>query len=191
MTDRRAVAVAVAVATLLLLVGCQAPRAGVKGAAVTGGPPPSAQATPETEADPAVDVDDPAYDVALSEPVEDSYYPDIGDPGVDALHYDLSLAWTPRTRTLVGVTTLVFRSTGDADSFQLDLGPPLEVQAVTVDGTEVEAQHDGKDLVVASRVVADERYVVEVRYSGTPRAGRGADHPRRLPDHRVHDHAGG
>ena len=41
------------------------------------------------------DPDDPALDPALSEPVEDSVYPDVGDPSVDSLHYDLDLAWTP------------------------------------------------------------------------------------------------
>ena len=34
-------------------------------------------------------------DAAVSEPVEDSVYPDVGDPSVDALHYDLDLAWDP------------------------------------------------------------------------------------------------
>lgn len=151
----------------LLLTGCGAAQRAVKGDVVAGGPPPTGAATPEPEAA-APDADDAAYDVALSEPVEDSYYPDVGDPGVDALHYDLALAWTPETRTLEGVTTLVFRATGDADSFQLDLGPALEVGRVTVDGAEVEADHQGKDLVVAAPVVADERYVVEISYAGTP-----------------------
>ena len=153
--------------TTLLLSACGATLPAVKGEVVTGPPPPSSEATPQPDAA-APDPGDPAYDVALSEPVEDSYYPDIGDPGVDALHYDLSLAWTPRTRTLEGVTTLVFRSTRDADSFQLDLSPALEVRGVSVDGAEVEAEHDGKDLVVPAPVVEDERYVVEVRYAGTP-----------------------
>ncbi|MBJ7358542.1 M1 family metallopeptidase [Nocardioides sp.] len=165
---RRSGAVALALATLLL-GGCSATLTGAKGEPVTSGPPPTSDATPEV-ADPGLSgsVDDPAYDIALSEPVEDSYYPDVGDPGVDALHYDLSLAWTPRTRTLEGVTTLIFRATGDAESFQLDLGPALEVSAVTVDGAEVPAEHDGDDLVVAAPVVADERYAVEVHYAGTP-----------------------
>ena len=64
--------------------------------------------------------DDPALDVAESTPVEDSVYPLVGDPGVDALSYDLDLAWTARTRTLTAVETLVFRSTTDADRFQTD-----------------------------------------------------------------------
>ena len=38
-----------------------------------------------------------SLDIALSQPQEDSHYPDVGDPGVDALHYDL--AWAgPRVR---------------------------------------------------------------------------------------------
>jgi aminopeptidase N len=160
---------AAALALTLLLSGCSTTLTGAKGQPVTGGPPPTTEATPQT-AGPggAVDADDPAYDIALSLPSEDSYYPDVGDPRVDALHYDLSLAWTPRTRTLEGVTTLVFRATRDDDSFQLDLGPALEVGAVTVDGTEVVAEHDGDDLVVEAEIVKDERYVVEVRYAGTP-----------------------
>ena len=28
-------------------------------------------------------------------PVEDRVYPDVGDPGVDALHYELTLTWDP------------------------------------------------------------------------------------------------
>jgi len=153
--------------TALLLTGCGATLPAAKGQAVTDGPPPTAEPTPES-AGAAPDVDDPAYAVALSEPVEDSYYPEVGDPGVDALHYDLALAWTPGTRTLEGVTTLVFRSTRDAESFQLDLAPALEVSRVRVDGAEVEAAHEGKDLVVSAPVTADERYVVEVGYAGTP-----------------------
>ena len=168
MTELRAAA-ALAL-TAALLTGCGVTLPAVKGDPVSGGPPPSAQATPDGEPDPALATDDPAYDVALSEPVEDSYYPDIGDPSVDALHYDLSLAWTPSTRTLTGVTTLVFRSTRDAGFFQLDLAPALEVAAVTVDGVEAPGgfRHDGKDLVVNAPVLEDQRYAVEVRYSGTP-----------------------
>ncbi len=130
-------------------------------------PGPEAEVAPEDDGR-APDPDDPAYDVALSEPVEDSYYPDMGDPGVDALHYDLALAWAPRKRTLTGVATIVLRATRDAGFVQLDLGPALDVGTVTVDGVEVEAERDGKDLRVLAPVLADERHVVEIRYSGTP-----------------------
>lgn len=160
---------AVVAALLALLTGCSA-TTGAKTTPVTGGAPPTASATasPEAGGGTDADADDPAYDVALSEPVEDSYYPDVGDPGVDALHYDLSLVWAPAVRNLEGVATIAFRATADADSFQLDLGPALEVSEVRLDGAEVEAEHDGDDLVVSAPVVADERYVVEIHYGGTP-----------------------
>ena len=120
----------------------------------------------ETDAPP--DPDDPALDPALSEPVEDSVYPDVGDPSVDSLHYDLDLAWTPDTRTLVGNATIELRSTGTGDHLQLDLDEPLDVSAVTLDGVDVPFEHQGKDLVVTAPVTKDERYVLDVSYSGTP-----------------------
>ena len=44
----------------------------------------------------AADAGTTAYDAALSEPQEDSVYPNVGDPGVDALHYALDLTWDDR-----------------------------------------------------------------------------------------------
>ena len=146
----------------LLLGGCSSGESQQKEPASPDG---SAEAR-GTVASP--DTDDPALDAALSEPVEDRVYPDVGDPGVDALHYQLDLAWTPETQTLDGEETLVFRATEDAEQFQLDFGEPLEVGELTVDGEEAEFEEDGKDLVVAHPVTADRRYVVEISYSGKP-----------------------
>ena len=117
----------------------------------------------------AVAVDDAALDAAESTPVEDRVYPRVGDPSVDALHYDLDLTWAPRSRTLTGVETLVFRATADAERFQLDLGAPLEVSAVRLDGQDVEYAHLGKDLVVRAPTTGDRRYTLVVEYAGTPR----------------------
>jgi len=107
-------------------------------------------------------------DAALSRPVEDRVYPQVGDPGVDALHYDLDLTWTPATSTLDAVETLVLRATSDADHVQLDLEHALAVSSVRVDGREVLASHDGKDLVVHTPVRADRRYTLVLRYAGSP-----------------------
>ena len=132
--------------------------------------PSSPTGTAETrDSEPgAVDPADPALDEAVSEPVEDENYPYAGDPGVDALHYQLDLAWAPESHTLEGVETLVFRATADAERFQLDFGEPLTVSALTIDGDDQDFEEDGKNLVVASPVEADQRYVLEIRYSGTP-----------------------
>jgi aminopeptidase N len=129
---------------------------------------PSGGASLPAETEPPPDPDDPALDPALSTPVEDSVYPDEGDPSVDALHYGLDLAWSPDTRTLDGDATIELRSTATADHLQLDLGQPLVVGVVTLDGDDVEFQHDGKNLVVDAPVQKDQRYVLDIRYSGTP-----------------------
>ncbi|MGH3357639.1 MAG: hypothetical protein ACRDO7_02470, partial [Nocardioidaceae bacterium] len=48
---------------------------------------------------------------AESDPVDDPYYPDNGEPYFDALHYDLALDWDPSTSELTGTTRLTFRIT--------------------------------------------------------------------------------
>ncbi len=165
---------AVLVATLLLGAGvaCSADSDDPGGPGAADPSTPSAPGTgdvavPGSGGEP-VAPDDPRLDVALSEPQEDRNYPEVGDPGVDALHYQLDLSWTPDTRTLDAVETLVFRATADAEEFQLDLGEPLTVSSLTLDGEEVEFREDGKDLVVASPVTADQRYTLELAYGGTP-----------------------
>ena len=103
-----------------------------------------------------------------STPVEERVYPEVGDPGVDALHYRLSLDWNPATSVLDAVERLDFRSTVDADAFRLDLAPPLEPSTVTVDGADAAYDHDGKDLVVDHPVDANGEYTLVIHYSGRP-----------------------
>ncbi len=143
------------------------------GACSSGGAADDEPGAPEGSATPGsstreLDPTDPALDVAVNEPVADSVYPDVGDPGVDALHYQLDLAWTPESTTLDAVETLTFRATSDADSFRLDFGEPLAVSELTLDGEPAGFEEDGKDLVVDAQVRADDRYTLEVHYSGTP-----------------------
>ncbi len=153
---RAALRGAVGTLSALLVVGCSPAEPVSEGE-------PTADARPE-----AVDHDDPRWDDALSEPREDSYYPDVGDPGVDALHYDLDLTWDPDARRLGGTETLLFRATRTAPTVRLDLGEPLEVGDATLDGEPVDVVHDGKDLVVRAAVTQDSRHVLELTYTGTP-----------------------
>ena len=90
-----------------------------------------------------------------------------GDPGVDALHYHLDIAWDPATSS--SPASRRSRSAPpDGAQFRLDLGDPLEVEKVTLDGREVDAEHNGKDLVVKAPVREDRKYALVVQYSGTP-----------------------
>ena len=147
----RGPAAALAAATALLLAGCTTP------ADDPGRPEPAPAPAP---------AGDP--DEGYSTPVEDRVYPEVGDPGVDALHYDLTLTWDPVAEELDGLEELTFRATADAEDFQLDLGEPLTVGAVTVDGADTGFEHRGKDLVVDHPVEEDGEYTVFVHYSGTP-----------------------
>jgi aminopeptidase N len=109
-----------------------------------------------------------AYDAALGTPQEDTVYPDVGQPGVDALHYDLDLSWDARTVTLTGKETLLFRATRTAPQLQLDLAHQLTVSHVWLDGTPVPFSHPAKDLVVDAPVTSGERHVLQLAYSGVP-----------------------
>jgi aminopeptidase N len=137
-----------------------------------GGSEPSGGTTDQSASpvDPPTSDDVPTgeLDVAVSEPREDSLYPDVGDPGVDALHYDLALGWSPESDTLEATETLTFRATETADSFQLDFSPALDIDLLTVDGADADFSWVDKDLTVAAPVTEDQRYEVVIDYSGTP-----------------------
>lgn len=152
----------------LLVAGCSGEepvRTGTFGDRGPGSPATTATPSPDT----TPERPDADLDLALSDPREDSLYPHVGEPDVDALHYDLTLAWDPGTEVLDGTEVLTFRSTRDAGEFQLDLTGDLDVSSVLLDGAVVEHRHRGKDLVVVAPVTEDGRYELTVEYSGTPR----------------------
>lgn len=148
---------AVLAVTALLVGGCSSPDDG----------PPSTP-TPAPTPSPSASAAGGAGGPDLSEPVEDALYPQVGDPGVDALHYDLALDWDPESSVLTGEQVLTFRATATADEFRLDLGEALEVSAAALDGEPVEVDHRGKDLVVRAPVEQDGRYALTLAYAGTP-----------------------
>ena len=55
-------------------------------------------------------LDDASLDASVSRPRRDPVYPGVGHPVVDALHYDLDLAWDPEERLLTGRETLLLRA---------------------------------------------------------------------------------
>jgi aminopeptidase N len=150
----RRVLPALAASLALLVSGC--------GAGSDGAPP-----APSVTGD-AGRTDSTAYDAAVSRSQEDTVYPDVGDPGVDALHYDLHLSWDPRRENLTATETLLLRATRTADHLQLDLAHQLTVGHVWLDGHSVSFTHPGKDLVVDAPVTRDARHVLQLTYSGTP-----------------------
>lgn len=106
--------------------------------------------------------------LARSETREDSVYPQIGDPLVDALHYELDLTWDPERDRLTGRQTLTFRATDDADTLPLDFNEQLEISALSVDGKPVEHTVDETQLRIEQPLVADREYELVLAYAGTP-----------------------
>ena len=170
MTHRAAVA---ALLSGLLLAGCSSSAEEPDDLA----PPPASSAPAEsgdtgvapTSAAPVTDAVEQDLDLALSTPVEDSVYPKVGDPGVDALLYDLHLSWDPEARRLTAGAIVTFRATRTAPRFQLDLSPALTVGRVSVDGEPVAFARRGKNLVVKAPITTDERYELSLDYVGRPR----------------------
>ncbi|WP_198652302.1 M1 family metallopeptidase [Nocardioides allogilvus] len=154
-------------AALVLLAGCSSPPDAAPDVAPPAPSSESATAVAVTTPEVAERVE-PDLELAESTPVEDSVYPAVGGPDVDALLYDLDLAWQPDARTLTGTATITFRAARDARRFTLDLAAPLGVESVTLDGSEAAYAHRGKDLTVKERLVRDGRHELVIAYSGQP-----------------------
>ena len=113
-------------------------------------------------------LDDPALDASVSRPRRDPVYPGVGHPVLDALHYDLDLAWDPEERLLTGRETLLLRVARNSDRLVLDLSPALEVSGVRLDGEQRPFDRRGQDLRVDAEVSTDDRHVLEIDYAGSP-----------------------
>lgn len=164
---RRVRALVAAVLVLLLLAACGGADPDESEDDADRRTTPAGSATPETPDEDGPDAPDDLSG-AVSETREDSVYPDFGDPLVDALHYDLSLAWTPEADTLVATERLTFRATADAERVQLDFDDALAIDSLTIDGEDATYERTEKDLLVDHAVAADQQYVLELAYSGTP-----------------------
>ena len=99
----------------------------------------------------------------------DSLFPEIGNGGYDATHYDLRLQYDPATDVLDGRARITAVSTQGLSEFSLDLAQ-LTVREVTVRGRPAPFRREGTKLVVTPRrgIRAGRRFVAEVVYGGVP-----------------------
>ncbi|MFF5210946.1 M1 family metallopeptidase [Streptosporangium sp. NPDC000396] len=100
----------------------------------------------------------------------DPYFPQQGNGGYDAGHYELALDYNPSSNSLAGTATISARSTQALSRFNLDLVDDLTVHAVTVDGADASFTRDGDDLVVtpAAAIASGRDFTVLIRYGGKP-----------------------
>ncbi|MFE3169879.1 M1 family metallopeptidase [Streptomyces sp. NPDC059224] len=106
--------------------------------------------------------------------IGDPYFPELGNGGFDARHYDLDVAYNPDTDRLDGRTTLTARATQKLSSFDLDL-QKLEVTRVEVDGRRAQFTRTGDEITITPRNPLAKRheFTVSVAYGGIPEALNG------------------
>ncbi|WP_329123170.1 M1 family metallopeptidase [Streptomyces sp. NBC_01465] len=106
--------------------------------------------------------------------IGDPYFPELGNGGFDALHYDLNVAYNPDTDRLDGVTTVTARATQNLSSFDLDL-QKLEVTKVEVNGRRAQFTRTGDEIRINPRdsLRKGRTFSVEVTYGGVPEALNG------------------
>ncbi len=119
-----------------------------------------------------------AAEPALADPRFTPGAPGVGDPwnpmsgngGYDVQHYDLDLAFRPKTGQLDGVTTIKAKATQNLSRFDLDL-QQLTVHEVRINGREVRWHRDGQELQITPRhgLRTGTRFTVTVKYGGMPK----------------------
>ena len=98
---------------------------------------PSSDSTPDTAPSGGPAPTYPAPADSGDTGVGDPLWPDLGNPGIDVLDYDLVLDYDPATETIDGSVTLMIEATEDRDGFTLDANGP-DVTSVTVRGESAE-----------------------------------------------------
>jgi aminopeptidase N len=103
----------------------------------------------------------------------DPYYPSLGNRGYDAEHYDLAVAYDPKSGELRGDATIRAHATGALRRFDLDL-IGFDVSRVTVDGKPARSSRTDTELRVRPRtpIAKGSPFTVRVRYAGVPSAGQ-------------------
>ncbi|WP_393077921.1 M1 family metallopeptidase [Streptomyces sp. LN704] len=106
--------------------------------------------------------------------IGDPYFPQLGNGGFDARHYDLDVAYNPDTDRLDGRTTLTARATQNLSSFDLDL-QKLEVTKVEVNGRRAGFTRTGDEIRITPRGTLSKgrTFTVTVTYGGVPEALNG------------------
>ncbi|GGN13585.1 M1 family metallopeptidase [Streptomyces fuscichromogenes] len=101
--------------------------------------------------------------------IGDPYFPQLGNGGFDARHYDLDVAYAPDTGRLDGRTTLTARATQNLSAFDLDL-QKLEVTQVEVNGRRAGFTRTGDEITVTPRdaLRKGRDFTVSVTYGGIP-----------------------
>ncbi|MEU4195481.1 M1 family metallopeptidase [Kribbella sp. NPDC026611] len=102
----------------------------------------------------------------------DPYFPDMGNGGYDVSHYDIRLAFDPKTKAISATTTILARATQNLSRFNLDFQGPLKISKLSVNGRDASYARSGaQELVITPRhgLWRGSLFRVSVTYAGVPR----------------------
>lgn len=98
----------------------------------------------------------------------DPFFPDQGNGGYDALHYDVAIDYRYDSASLRGTVLMTARATQDLSSFNLDLRG-LQVRGVRVNGRYADRSQAGQELTItpSGGLRAGRTFTALVEYAGT------------------------
>ena len=101
--------------------------------------------------------------------IGDPYYAELGNGGYDVQHYDLRLEVDMDSGVIEALATVTAVALHDLSRFNLDLYG-LDVDAVTVDGRDVEFDREEQELIItpSGPIREGAEFVVAVAYGGVP-----------------------
>ena len=104
-----------------------------------------------------------------AKPAGEPFFPDAGNRGYDALHYDVRLTYKPKGGRIEAVTEVKAVATEALESFSFDFFGP-RVSAVTVDRESARFSRKPGKLFVhpVAPIAKGERFTALVRYGGRP-----------------------
>ncbi|MCU1360619.1 MAG: peptidase family protein [Ilumatobacteraceae bacterium] len=128
----------------------------------TSAPTTTAAAPPPDDGDQLVPSGDGAGDVL---------FPDLGNPGIDVVDYDVDLTYDSVDDSLVGSVTMTIDPTEARSQFTLDSAGPVATR-VTVDGVDATFVNDDPELRITppTALVVGDDVEVRVDYTASPDA---------------------
>ncbi len=113
-----------------------------------------------------------AQDNVTQDSLGDTYFPDLGNGGYDALHYHIDVIPDFDAETLDATVTIDIRATQDLDEFNLDFWG-FTITELLVNGESAEYRRDDIELTIvpSTPILEDEQATVTIAYNGQPRDG--------------------
>jgi aminopeptidase N len=92
----------------------------------------------------------------------------------DVLHYDLSVQFSPNTRTIKGSNVITFKTLKPGNKMQIDLQPPLNITKILNGTTELKYEREGNVFWVTfeKEVPQGVEDKIEILYEGRPTESR-------------------